>query len=258
MNNRPIPDGCLSVVMPVYNEEATICAIVNNVLLRPEVGELVIINDASSDNSWEKLQIFKDNARVKLFCQDINQGKGAAIIRGFKEATGDYVIIQDADFEYTPEDYPLVIQPLVDGKADVVYGARFMNTPGQVRYFRHEMGNKFLTFWSNVFSDIHLSDMETCYKAFRREVIQNLILTSCRFGIEVELTAKLARSRKLRIWEVPISYQPRRYDEGKKIGWKDGFAALWHIIRFNCFVNDKDSFRRNWDEVLKKAPENLD
>ena len=133
-----------------------------------------------------------------------------------------------------------------------------MNTPGQVRYFRHEMGNKFLTFWSNVFSDIHLSDMETCYKAFRREVIQNLILTSCRFGIEVELTAKLARSRKLRIWEVPISYQPRRYDEGKKIGWKDGFAALWHIIRFNCFVNDKDSFRRNWDEVLKKAPENLD
>ena len=258
MNNRPIPDNCLSVVMPVYNEEATICTIVDNVLARPEVGELIVINDASSDRSWEKLQIFKDNPRVKLLAQQFNQGKGAAIIRGFQEAEKDYVIIQDADFEYTPEDYPLVIQPLVDGKADVVYGARFMNTPGQVRYFRHEMGNKFLTFWSNVFSDIHLSDMETCYKAFRKEVIQNLILTSCRFGIEVELTAKLARSRRLRIWEVPISYQPRRYDEGKKIGWKDGFAALWHIIRFNCFNSDAKSFRRNWDEVLKKAPENLD
>ena len=126
-----------------------------------------------------------------------------------------------------------------------------MCTPGQVRFFRHEMGNKFLTFWSNFFSDIHLSDMETCYKAFRREVIQNLILVSERFGIEVELTAKLARSRKLRIWEVPISYAPRSYSEGKKIGWRDGFAALWHILRFNCFSSDAKSFRRPWEEVLK-------
>ena len=253
MVNIPIPDASLSVVMPVYNEEATICEIVSLVLARPEVGELLIIDDASKDNSWEQLQKCRNDPRVKLLRQEVNRGKGAAIIRGFAAASKDYVIIQDADFEYTPEDYPLVIQPLVNGKAEVVYGARFMNSPGQVRYFRHEMGNKFLTFLSNVFSDIHLSDMETCYKAFRREVIQNLKLTSERFGIEVEMTAKLARSRKLRIWEVPISYQPRRYDEGKKIGWKDGFAALWHIIRFNCFSSDEKSFNRPWDEVLKKT-----
>ena len=200
MKNLPIPDASLSVVMPVYNEEKTICEIINLVLARPEVGELLIIDDASTDTSWEQLQKFKDDPRVKLLKQEVNHGKGAAITRGFAEATGNYVIIQDADFEYDPEDYPLVIQPLVNGKADAVYGARFMNSPGQVRYFRHEMGNKFLTFLSNLFSDIHLSDMETCYKAFRREVIQNLILTSERFGIEVELTAKLARSRELRIW----------------------------------------------------------
>ncbi|MBR7121097.1 MAG: glycosyltransferase family 2 protein [Lentisphaeria bacterium] len=258
MKNIPIPEASLSVVMPVYNEEATICEIVSLVLARPEVGELLIIDDASKDGSWQALQKFRDDPRVKLLQQEVNHGKGAAIIRGFAAASKDYVIVQDADFEYTPEDYPQVIQPLVNGKADAVYGARFMNSPGQVRYFRHEMGNKFLTFLSNVFSDIHLSDMETCYKAFRREVIQNLKLTSERFGIEVELTAKLARSRKLRIWEVPISYQPRRYDEGKKIGWKDGFAALWHIIRFNCFSSDEKSFRRPWEEVLKKPEKNLD
>ena len=258
MKNLPIPEASLSVVMPVYNEEKTICKIVQLVLDRPEVGELLIIDDASKDKSWEQLQKFKDDPRVRLLKQDVNRGKGAAIIRGFAAATKDYVIVQDADFEYTPEDYPLVIQPLVNGKAEAVYGARFMNAPGQVRYFRHEMGNKFLTFLSNFFSDIHLSDMETCYKAFRREVIQNLKLSSERFGIEVELTAKLARSRKLRIWEVPISYQPRRYDEGKKIGWKDGFAALWHIIRFNCFNSDKKSFHRPWEEVLKKPENNLD
>ena len=251
MSNIPIPEASLSVVMPVYNEEATICEIVRMVLDRPEVGEVLIIDDASKDKSWEALQLFKDEPRVKLLKQEVNRGKGAAIIRGFAAASKDYVIVQDADFEYTPEDYPQVLRPLVCGKAEVVYGARFMSSPGQVRYFRHEMGNKFLTFLSNLFSDIHLSDMETCYKAFRKEVIQNLILTSERFGIEVEMTAKLARSRELRIWEVPISYQPRRYDEGKKIGWKDGVAALWHIIRFNCFSSDKKSFKRPWNEVLK-------
>ena len=253
MKDLPIPDKSLTVVMPVYNEEATICEIVELVLARPEVGELLIIDDASKDSSWERLQKFRDDPRVRLLQQEKNRGKGAAIIRGFSEATRDYVIVQDADFEYSPEDYPLVIQPLVNGKAEAVYGARFMNTPGQVRFFRHEMGNKFLTFWSNFFSDIHLSDMETCYKAFRREVIQNLKLTSERFGIEVELTAKLARSHRLRIWEVPISYQPRGYNQGKKIGWRDGFAALWHILRFNCFVSDSKCFVRPWDEVLGKT-----
>ena len=242
----------LTVVMPVYNEEKTIEVIVKNVLARPEVGELIIINDASKDNSWEKLQLFADTPKVKLLNQEVNQGKGAALIRGFSEATMPFVMVQDADFEYTPEDYPTVLAPLLAGKADVVYGSRFMGTPGQVRFFRHEMGNKFLTFLSNFFSDIHLSDMETCYKAFKKEVIQNLILTSNRFGIEVEMTAKLAKAKCLCIWEVPISYAPRSYNEGKKIGWKDGFAALWHIIRFNCFTSLGESLKKPWDQVLGK------
>lgn len=246
-------NNILTVVMPVYNEEATIVTIVKNVLARPEVGELIIVNDASKDNSWEKLQTFADNPKVKLLNQEVNRGKGAALIRGFSEATMPFVMVQDADFEYTPEDYPVVLEPLLSGKADVVYGSRFMGTPGQVRFFRHEMGNKFLTFWSNFFSDIHLSDMETCYKAFKREVIQNLILTSERFGIEVEMTAKLAKAKTLCIWEVPISYAPRSYNEGKKIGWRDGFAALWHILRFNCFTSLNKSLKKPWDEVLKKS-----
>lgn len=243
--------GCLSVVMPVYNEEQTIDAIIDRVLERAEVGELLIVNDASTDKTWEKLQKFTENRKIRLFHQEVNQGKGSALIRGFQEATKPFVIVQDADFEYNPEDYPAVLAPLLAEKADAVYGSRFMGTPGQVRFFRHEMGNKFLTFLSNCFSDIHLSDMETCYKAFRREIIQNLKLESRRFGIEVELTAKLARSRKLRIWEVPISYNPRRFDEGKKIGWKDGMAALYHIVRFNLFCSDEACFVRPWDDVFK-------
>ncbi len=236
--------------MPVYNEEKTIQSIVERVLARPETAEMVIVNDASTDASWEKLQMFKDEPRVRLLHQSINRGKGAALIRGFREATSEFVLVQDADFEYTPEDYPIVLAPLLAGKADVVYGSRFMGTPGMVRFFRHEMGNKVLTFFSNFFSDIHLSDMETCYKAFRREVIQNLLLTSERFGIEVEMTAKLAKSRCLRIWEVPISYNPRRYDAGKKITWRDGIAAFWHIVHFNCFCSEAKSFERPWSEVL--------
>ena len=245
-------NNILTVVMPVYNEEATIEIIVKEVLARPEVGELIIVNDASKDNSWEKLQQFASDPKVKLFNQEVNRGKGAALIRGFGEATKPFVMVQDADFEYTPNDYPVVLAPLLAGKADVVYGSRFMNTPGQVRFFRHEMGNKFLTFLSNFFSDIHLSDMETCYKAFKREVIQNLILTSERFGIEVEMTAKLAKAKTLCIWEVPISYAPRSYNEGKKIGWRDGFAALWHIMRFNCFTSLEKSLKKPWQEVLPR------
>ncbi len=251
MNDYEIKSaGVLTVVMPVYNEENSIVQIVGTVLARKEVGELVIVNDASTDSSWEKLQCFREDERVKLINVEKNQGKGAALIRGFAEATKKYVLIQDADFEYSPEDYPTVLTPLLAGKADVVYGSRFMCAPGQVRYFGHEMGNKLLTFVSNVFSDIHLSDMETCYKCFRREVIQNLKLCSNRFGIEVEMTAKLAKSRRLRIWDVPITYAPRRYDEGKKIGWKDGVAAFFHIVRFNMFTSAEDSFVKSWDEVL--------
>ncbi len=252
MNTAENTAGILSVIVPVYNEENTIEQIVALVLARPEVGELIAVNDASKDRSWEHLQKFASDPRVKLLNQPKNQGKGAALIRGFSEATRPFVIVQDADFEYTPEDYPNVLAPLVAEKADVVYGSRFMGTPGQVRYFRHEMGNKFLTFWSNFFSDIHLSDMETCYKAFRREVIQNLRLESRRFGIEVELTAKLARSRRLRIWEVPISYAPRTYNAGKKIGWRDGVAALLHIVHYNVFCTDRECFARPWYEVLGK------
>lgn len=249
-NTQNNVSGILSVVMPAYNEENSIEQIVNLVLARPEVGELIIVNDASTDKTWEKLQVFKDNPVVKLINVEKNQGKGAALIRGFSEATKTYVLVQDADFEYSPEDYPIVLAPLLAGKADVVYGSRFMCTPGQVRYFGHEMGNKLLTLVSNIFSDIHLSDMETCYKCFKREVIQNLKLTSNRFGIEVEMTAKLAKSRCLRIWDVPITYAPRRYDEGKKIGWKDGVAAFFHIVRFNMFTSEEKSFVKPWNEVL--------
>ena len=250
--NFNIEAGCLSVVMPVYNEASTVCEIIKRVLVRPEVGELIIVNDASTDGTGDVLRAMEPDPRIRILEQEYNQGKGAALIRGFAGATKPYVIVQDADFEYDPAEYPKVIMPLTVGKADVVYGSRFMCTPGQVRYFRHEMGNKILTFFSNFFSDIHLSDMETCYKAFRREVIQNLILTSCRFGIEVEITAKVAKSRLLRIWEVPISYAPRRFDEGKKIGWRDGVAAFVHIVRFNVFTSGEKSFKRPWSEVLPK------
>lgn len=254
MNAQGIPDlnGRASIVIPVYNEENTIETLINRVLLRPEAGELVVVNDGSTDRSWEVLQTFANHPRIKLINQTPNRGKGAAITRGFAEATKDFVLVQDADFEYNPEDYPAVLMPLARNKADVVYGSRFMGTPGMVRYFRHEMGNKVLTFFSNIFSDIHLSDMETCYKAFKREVIQNLCLESQRFGIEVEITAKIAKCRRLRIWEVPISYNPRRYDEGKKITWKDGVAALWHILHFNCFQSPGSFYRRSWDEVLNR------
>ncbi len=248
-----IPGEILSVVMPVYNEADTIEEIIRRVLARPEVGELIVVDDASTDGSWDKMQVFAPDRRVKLLRQEKNQGKGAALARGFAAATKDLVVVQDADFEYDPCDYPQLLAPLCSGEADVVYGSRFMSTPGQVRYFRHEMGNKVLTFFSNWCSDIHLSDMETCYKAFRREVVQNLNLVSRRFGIEVEITAKIAKARCLKIWEVPISYRPRRYDAGKKITWRDGLAALWHILRFNCFTREKSTRKVEWKKLLGDA-----
>ncbi|MCP3966952.1 MAG: glycosyltransferase family 2 protein [Lentisphaerae bacterium] len=240
----------LSVIIPVYNEGETIKAVIERVQARPETGEIIIVEDASTDNTKESLKDFEGQPNIKIFYQECNKGKGAAVTRGIAEATKDFIIIQDADFEYTPEDWPAVIAPLAEGKADVVYGSRFMGTPGMARYFRHEMGNKFLTFVSNLFSDIHLSDMETCYKAFRREVIQNLNLESNRFGIEVEFTAKLAKARIIRIWEVPISYNPRRYSEGKKITWKDGISALYHIVKFNVFAKRDKFYKKPWEELL--------
>jgi glycosyltransferase involved in cell wall biosynthesis len=245
---------CLSVIMPVFNEESLVLAVLDRVLARPEVKEVVIVNDASTDGTWDCLQ-HVSNPRVRIFHQEKNCGKGAAVIRGLAEASAPFVIIQDADFEYHPDDYEHVLAPLLEGKAEVVYGSRFMGTPGQVRYFRHEMGNKFLTFLSNVCNDVHLTDMETCYKAFRREVIQNLNLESQRFGIDVEITAKLVLARRLRIWEVPISYRPRSYDEGKKITWKDGVAAICHILRYNLFAAKSTFYRQPWEALL--GPVNL-
>jgi len=243
----------LAVIIPVFNEENTIAGIIEKVLKRPETAEIVIIDDASSDSTRAVLEPFSQNPKIKIFYHENNSGKGAAVILGIQKVTAPYVIIQDADLEYSPDDYPVVMKPLVSGKADVVYGSRFMHSPGQVRYFRHEMGNKVLTFMSNVFTDIHLSDMETCYKAFRREVVQNLNLESKRFGIEVEITAKLAKARVLRIYEVPISYNPRRYNEGKKITWKDGVSALYQIVKYNLFSNKAGFYKAPWSEVLAKA-----
>ncbi len=245
--------GKLSVIVPVFNEENTVVELVKRVLARSETGEVIIVDDGSRDNTRAQLETLRGDKRIKIILQEVNQGKGAAVIRGIPEAACEYVIIQDADFEYTPDDYPLVLAPLIQGKADVVYGSRFMGTPGQVRYFRHEMGNKVLTFFSNLCSDIHLTDMETCYKCFKREVIQNLNLTSARFGIEVELTAKLAQSRRLRIWEVPVSYNPRKYNEGKKITWKDGVSAIYQIVKFNFFADRSVFYKKPWDEVLKQS-----
>lgn len=240
----------LSVVMPVFNEFSTLDDIIRRVMGRPETGELIIIDDFSNDGTRDKLKDYEGRPGIKVLYQDVNQGKGAAVTRGFAAATMPFVIVQDADNEYSPDDYPLVLEPLVSGKADVVYGSRFMGTAGMVRYFRHEMGNKFLTFISNVFTDIHLTDMETCYKVFRREVIQNINLNAQRFGIEVEFAAKLSRARCLRIYEVPISYNPRRYNEGKKITWKDGVSALYHIVKYNWLDNRRKFYKHSWDKVL--------
>jgi len=249
----PRAEKVLSVIMPVYNEYDSIDDIIARVLAQPETGELVIVDDCSTDNTRSKLEKYRGRNDIQLLYQDVNHGKGAAVTRGIAAATRDYIVIQDADNEYSPEEYPHLLEPLLSGKADVVYGSRFMGTPGMVRYFRHEMGNKFLTFLSNFFTDIHLSDMETCYKVFRREVIQNINLNAQRFGIEVEFAAKLAHARCLRIFQVPISYNPRRYDEGKKITWKDGVSALYHMVRYNWLDNKKKFYKQPWDEVLKSS-----
>jgi len=246
-------EKALSVVIPVYNEAKTICEILDEVLKRPETAEIIIVDDASKDNSREVIQKYaeKHDGMIRLFCQEKNKGKGAAIRRGFDEAKSPIVIIQDADKEYSPDDYPVMINPIVNGKADVVYGSRFHGGTGRVLYFKHQLGNKVLTFLSNLLTDINLTDMETCYKAFKREVIQNINLDSDRFGIEVELTAKFAHARRLRIYEVPISYHGRTYEEGKKITWKDGVAAIWHMIKYNILQRKSRFYKKPWAEVLK-------
>ncbi len=224
----------LSVVMPIYNERNTLRSVIQRVLSVPLDIELLCVDDGSSDGSTEILsELRAEHENLRFFLQPHNMGKGAALRRGIQEATGDFVIVQDADLEYDPQDYPALLDPLTQGKADVVYGSRFLGSgPHRVLYFWHSVGNWILTLLSNCLTNINLSDMETCYKAFRREVIQSIPIEENRFGFEPEITVKVAK-RRLRIYEVGISYWGRTYEEGKKIGWKDGVRALWCLLKYS-------------------------
>lgn len=223
----------LSVVMPVYNERRTLRQVVERVLAVPLQLELLCVDDGSQDGSREILAALqKQFPQLQVFLQPTNMGKGAALRRGIQQASGDFVVIQDADLEYDPNDYPSLLEPLIQGKADVVYGSRFLGgAPHRVLYFWHSVGNKILTLLSNCLTNINLTDMETCYKVFRREVIQAIPLEENRFGFEPEVTMKVAK-RRLRIYEVGISYWGRTYEEGKKINWKDGVRALWCLFKY--------------------------
>ena len=249
-NPAALDNPKLSVVIPVYNEKDTILEILGRVLTTGIVTEVIIVDDNSTDGTREILQgmaglqakgettaASQDGGdslslrELRFFFQTPNQGKGAALRRGFAEATGNIVLVQDADLEYDPVDYPKLLEPIVDGRADVVYGSRFLGGPQRVHYFWHYVGNRILTLLSDIFTNLNLTDMETCYKVFRREVLQGVSLKSNRFGFEPEITAKVARG-DWRVYEVPISYAGRTYEQGKKITWKDGFQALWCIVRY--------------------------
>jgi glycosyltransferase involved in cell wall biosynthesis len=253
-NPLSLDDPKLSVVIPVYNEKDTLAEILRRVMDDPTRKEIILVDDFSKDGTREKLQkmaeLQKEGASealaddggegiplrdLRIFFQEKNQGKGAALRRGFAQVTGDIVLVQDADLEYDPRDYPKLLEPIVDGRADVVYGSRFLGGPQRVHYFWHYVANKALTLLSDIFTNLKLTDMETCYKVFRAEVLKGIQIKSDRFGFEPEITAKIAKKKNWRVYEVPISYAGRTYEEGKKITWKDGVKALWCIVWFRLF-----------------------
>lgn len=243
--SETIPAGVLTVVIPIYNEETTLGPILERVLGRQMVGEVILVDDGSYDGtalvacSWVERE-----KKVRLIEHERNRGKGAALRTGFQNATCPYVIVQDADMEYDPADFGRVVAPLVADEADVVYGSRYLKKdPRNVMRFWHTMGNRFLTLLSNMMSDLYVTDMETCYKGFRREVIQAIPIEENRFGFEPEVTAKVAKM-KLRVMETSVHYYPRSYDEGKKIGWKDGVRAIWCILKYNLFDREPIEWKR--------------
>ena len=229
-----IEDFTLSVIIPVYNEKDSVREILEAVLATPYTKEVIVVDDGSTDGTREIISAMKRD-EIKIVLLEKNIGKGGALQTGISKATGDIILIQDADLEYDPSEYSILLRPILIGKADVVYGSRFAGHGAhRVLYFWHYIGNKFLTFLSNVFTNVNLTDMETCYKVFTRNALDGIFIREKRFGFEPEITAKVAR-KKLRIYEVPISYYGRTYDEGKKINWKDGIWAIWCIIRYNLF-----------------------
>lgn len=232
-SNDDIPP-CLAVVIPVYNEENTVEKLLNLVLKQRPVQEVIVVDDASKDRTWEILKkIAANDNRIKLFRHDVNQGKGAALRTGFSKVTAPFVIVQDADLEYDPTEYYILLKPILMDKADVVFGSRFLGFGAhRVLYYWHSLGNHLLTTLSNMATNLNLTDMETCYKLFRKEVLDKIKIEENRFGFEPEITAKVSKLN-VRIYEVPISYYGRTYAEGKKIGWKDGLWALWCIIKYN-------------------------
>ncbi len=241
-NNPQIPEGvapsCLehitvSVVIPAYNESATVEQLLRRVAAVPLSKEVIVVDDGSTDRTRTTLKQLEEQGFIdRLVLHDVNRGKGAALRTGFRSAIGHVVIIQDADLEYDPSEIPRLLGPIATGKADAVYGSRFLGSPHRVLFFWHMLGNRFLTFLSNLCTDLNLTDMETCYKMVRTDLLRTLPLTANRFGIEPEITARLAQA-KARIYELPISYDGRSYAEGKKINWKDGIAAIWYIFRYN-------------------------